>query len=148
MTIYFDLDGTIADLYNVPNWLEKIRSESESPYIEARPLCNLSQLARALNKLQQNGYKIGVITWLSKNATPDFAEKIRIAKRTWLRQHLPSVDWNEMHMIKYGTPKHSICKCPDGILFDDEEDIRKKWAKKGQAYSPMQIFEVINKFWE
>ena len=30
--ICFDMDGTIADLYAVPNWLDKLRAEDASPY--------------------------------------------------------------------------------------------------------------------
>ena len=29
--ICFDMDGTIADLYAVPNWLEKLRAYDASP---------------------------------------------------------------------------------------------------------------------
>ena len=29
--ICFDMDGTIADLYNVPNWLEMMRDENTAP---------------------------------------------------------------------------------------------------------------------
>ena len=36
--IFWDMDGTIADLYNVPNWLDKLRAEDTSPYREAKPL--------------------------------------------------------------------------------------------------------------
>ena len=34
--ICFDMDGTIADLYNVPNWLEMLREDREmakTPYV-------------------------------------------------------------------------------------------------------------------
>lgn len=33
--ICFDMDGTIADLYAVPNWLDKLRAEDASPYADA-----------------------------------------------------------------------------------------------------------------
>ena len=39
--IFWDMDGTIADLYNVPNWLDKLRAEDTSPYREAEPLFSL-----------------------------------------------------------------------------------------------------------
>ena len=54
MTIYFDMDGTIANLYSVENWLEKLRSEDATPYEEAKPLIRLATLARLLNKLQKS----------------------------------------------------------------------------------------------
>ena len=49
MTIYFDMDGTIANLYAVENWLPKLRNEDASPYTDAEPLVRLATLARLLN---------------------------------------------------------------------------------------------------
>ena len=69
MTIYFDMDGTIANLYGVENWLPKLQNEDASPYIDATPLVRLSTLARLLNRLQKNGHKIGIVSWLAKNST-------------------------------------------------------------------------------
>ena len=44
--IWLDMDGTIANLYGDPNWLEKIRAYDASPYANALPLLNMSLLAR------------------------------------------------------------------------------------------------------
>ena len=52
MTVYFDMDGTIANLYGVNEWLKRIRAYDAKIYAEARPLCNMSTLARRLNQLQ------------------------------------------------------------------------------------------------
>ena len=49
--ICFDMDGTIADLYGVDNWLEKLRSEDVSPYRDAEPIYNMEVLATVLNIL-------------------------------------------------------------------------------------------------
>ena len=40
MRIYFDMDGTIADLYGVENWLNDLRTERTTPYEIATPLCD------------------------------------------------------------------------------------------------------------
>ena len=42
--INFDMDGTIANLYGVENWLEMLMAEDETPYAIAKPLVNLSLL--------------------------------------------------------------------------------------------------------
>ena len=55
--IVFDMDGTIADLYGVENWSDFLINEEPTPYIKAKPLCNLRVLARKLNILQQKGVK-------------------------------------------------------------------------------------------
>ena len=36
--VYFDMDGTIANLYNVEGWESKLRAEDASPYADASPL--------------------------------------------------------------------------------------------------------------
>lgn len=141
MTIFFDLDGTIANLYNVPNWLLKLRNSDVSPYEEAAPLFRLNNIARLLNILQKNGIRIGIITWLAKDSNPLYDKAIRRAKRRWLARHLGSVDWDEIHMVKYGTPKTKFRKAANDILFDDVEEIREKWGER--AYSPEEIFSVL-----
>lgn len=141
MTIFFDMDGTIVDLYGVPDWLLKLRSNDTSPYEEALPLFRLNNAARLLNALQKSGVRIGVITWLSKESNPAYDEAVRRAKRRWLARHLGSVDWNEIHMVKYGTPKTKFRKAANDILFDDVEEIREKWGK--QAYAPEEILSVL-----
>lgn len=140
-TIYFDLDGTLFDLYGVDNWLPKLRASDPSPYEDALPMQDFRVLARLLNKLQAAGYNIGVITWLSKESTPEYDEAVRRAKRKALAKRLPSVDWDEIHMVKYGTPKYAVARNPFGILFDDEEKNRERW--KGAAFPPEEIFEVL-----
>lgn len=143
MRIYFDMDGTLVNLYGVENWLEKLRTEDISPYEEAEPMCDLRLLARLLNKVQKNGNEIGIISWLSKGATAEYDEVVRKAKKYWLKKHLPSVSWNEIHIIKYGAPKHFNCQDNSGILFDDNEDVRRLWDKRGTSFSEEDITEVL-----
>lgn len=136
--IWFDMDGTLANLYNVDNWLEKLVNSDPSPYLEAAPLVNLSRLARRLNKLQRNGYKIGIVSWLSKNGSYEYNELVISAKRKWLAIHLKSVKFDYIDIIEYGTPKE-IGR--NGILFDDEENNRKNW--KGKAFDESKIMEIL-----
>lgn len=148
MTIYFDMDGTIADLYAVDNWLESLCAYNAEPYTCAAPMQDLRQLARLLNRLQNNGYRIGIISWLSKDSTCEYDDAVRAAKKRWLAQHLPSVVWDEIHLVKYGTPKHFCCQDKAGILFDDNEHIRGLWNKYGTAYDVDNIIEILKSFLE
>ena len=141
MTIYLDLDGTVADLYGVEGWLADLEANNTRPYDEAKPMHNMSQLARALNKAQKNGIQIGVISWLSKTATEDYNKAVTKAKRKWLKKHLKSVNFDEIHIVEYGTPKSTVA-LDIGILFDDEERNRLEW-NKGNAYAPEKIFEIL-----
>ena len=136
--INFDMDGTIADLYGVEDWLEYLMNKDATPYIIAKPLLNLSALARIINRLQRNGYKICVISWLSKNSNDDYDKKVTAAKILWLKRHLPSVNWDRISIVAYGTPKQTI---GEGILFDDEEKNRELW--QGEAYDVNNIIEIL-----
>ena len=142
ITINFDLDGTLADLYGVPNWLPMLRSEDETPYVVAKPLLQLNLLARRLNKLQKAGYKLGVISWLSMDASDTYNEKVIAAKRLWLKVHMPSVHWDNMVLVPYGTPKENYGSAND-ILFDDDEKNRTAW--KGTAYDVDNILGILAK---
>ena len=143
MTIYFDMDGTIADLYGVDGWLKDLEAHNPRPYENAKVMHNMSALARLLNKAQSNGIKIGVISWLSKTATEDYNKAVTKAKHKWLKKHLKSVNFDEIHIVAYGTPKSTVAN-GFGILFDDEERNRKEWDK-GEAYAPEKIFEILKK---
>ena len=125
--IYFDMDGTIADLYGVSGWLADLEAENVRPYAEAKPLLNLSLLARYIHKAQRMGYTVGIISWLSKCGSDIYNEAVAVAKREWLAKHLPSVEWDEIHIVKYGTPKSTCRTCP-GILFDDEQRNLDEWG--------------------
>lgn len=140
-TIYFDMDGTISDLYARKDWLERLRNYDATPYATARPLCNMSQLARLLHKAQKAGYKIGIISWLSKVSTPAYDEAVTAAKREWLTSHLPSVRFDQITIVSYGIPKSTFARSENDILFDDELNNRLEW--KGNAYSPERIVEIL-----
>ena len=136
--IYFDMDGTIANLYGVDGWLDCIINEYTKPYREAKALVNMRQLGRELNRLKQNGYIIGIISWLAKGATDEYNERVAQAKRNWLAKHLSAVQFDEVHIVEYGTPKQTL---GNGILFDDEEPNRTNWI--GKAYDVNDIIETL-----
>ena len=136
--ICFDMDGTIADLYAVEGWLPMLRAHDPTPYIEAEPMLNMSAFARLLHKAQRLGYEICVISWLSKASNEEYDLAVTEAKIGWLNEHLPSVEWNEIQIVAYGTPKHEIAS---GVLFDDEEHNRNMWGQG--AYSPNEIMEFL-----
>ena len=137
--IWFDMDGTIANLYAVENWLNYLRDENVFPYAEAAVMLNFSLFARLLNRLQAGGWKIGIISWTAKSGSEEYNLAVELTKRAWLAKHLPSVEWDEIRVVRYGTNKY--IECGGGILFDDEEKNREAW--KDTAYEPSQILEVL-----
>lgn len=140
-TIFFDMDGTIADLYGVENWLDYLIASDALPYEIAKPLIRLNTLARILNRLQKQGYKVGVISWLAKNSNTAYDEKVTKAKKEWLKKHLASVNFDEIHIVKYGTPKQTFAKTENDILFDDEEKNRNDWT--GKAFDVNEIIKIL-----
>lgn len=140
-TIFFDMDGTIADLYGVENWLDFLIASDSLPYKIAKPLIRLSALARILHRLQDEGYRVGIISWLSKNSTPEYDEKVTEAKKNWLKTHLPSVEFDEINIVPYGTAKEKFAKTEKDILFDDEEKNRQNWT--GEAFGVENILEIL-----
>lgn len=140
-TIFFDMDGTIANLYAIENWLEMLRAFDETPYAEAKVMLNMSLLARLLNRAQAIGYKIEIISWLSKCPNDEYDEKVTNAKINWLNKHLTSVKWDKINIVAYGTPKSSYIHSKEDVLFDDEENNRNEW--QGIAYEPNEIIRVL-----
>lgn len=140
-TIYFDMDGTIANLYGVEGWLPMLRNEDTTPYAKAVPMLNMSLLARLLNALRKDGWTVGIISWTAKNGTAEYNERVAETKKAWLGQHLKSVHFDEIHIVEYGTPKESIVENPLGILFDDEAPNREAWT--GTAHDVDNIIEVL-----
>lgn len=136
--IWFDMDGTIADLYGVNGWLKMLIAEDTTPYKVARPLVRMATLARMLNKLQRNGYKIGVISWTSKGGSKEYNERVARAKKEWLALHLKSVHFDRIDIVPYGTPKQNG---RNGILFDDEIGNRENW--NDCAHDVDRIIEIL-----
>jgi len=136
--IWFDMDGTLADLYNVENWLYALEHSDSTPYEVARPLVNMSLLARLLNRLQRNGYEIGICSWLCRCGSDEYNAEVTAVKIHWLEVHLRSVQFDHIDIIPYGEPKHNG---REGILFDDNAKVRKGWGEN--AYTEKEIIEIL-----
>lgn len=141
-TIWFDMDGTLAELYKVDGWLPMLRNEDPTPYVVAKPKVDMMVLVDLLNELRADGYTIGIISWLSMGSTKEYNKQVRKAKREWLKKNL-SFDFDKIHLVKYGTPKHYI---GDGILVDDNDDVCRRWYKAGGVVINAQSAEWINEF--
>ena len=136
--IWFDMDGTIANLYGVENWLGYIIAEETKPYAIAEPLVNMNALARVLNRLNRNGYTINIVSWTAKNGTAEYNKAVAEVKKAWLKKHLASVKFTAIDILPYGTNK---AENRNGILFDDEEPNRKAW--NGTAHNADNIIATL-----
>ena len=125
--IYFDMDGTIANLYAVDNWLYHLEHGHTKPNREEKSMVDMRQLGRILNALQNAGYHIGIVSWLSKSGTDEYNARVIETKRKWLLAHLGAVTFDEIKIM--------------GLLFDDEKRNRDNWS--GVAEDVNNILEVL-----
>ena len=139
MKIWFDMDGTIADLYAVNGWLADLKARNTRPYEEAEPMVDTLALASFLNDAKAHGHEIGIISWTAKNAPTEYNARVALAKREWLARMLPTVTWDTIRIVEYGTDKRTATG--GGILFDDEEPNRNAWGRG--AYEPREMFAVL-----
>ena len=146
--IYFDMDGTIADLYGYNNWLEMLRAEDTTPYEECGVLVNIEELRKVLDDFIATGVTIGVISWSAMGGSKEYNRRTRKAKIEWCEKYFPNV-FTEYHVVKYGTPKHHVRKIKDSILVDDNADVRQTWkgdtidATKDVVFALKEILESL-----
>lgn len=146
--ICFDMDGTIADLYAVDNWLPRLRAENADPYREALAMWNMIQLAEVLENLRMLGVEIRIITWLSKDSTEEYKESVREAKREWLmNQGFP---FDAFHGVQYGATKADsvrryLAEDETAMLIDDNAKVRNGWHL-GETIDPTEtdIIEFLS----
>lgn len=139
--IVFDMDGVLADLYAVPNWLQMLRAEDPTPYIIAEPMLDMDILADILNELRANGIEIRIVTWLSKDSTEEYKDLVRKAKLEWLEEM--DFPFDNFHCVQYGATKaNSVRKYlkeeETAILIDDNAKVRKGWTL-GETVDPTEI---------
>lgn len=132
--IYFDMDGTLADLYSVNNWCYKITHDDASPYKQAKPLVNVAQLRKIIQSFKALGITVGVISWGAKGASTQFTREVKKHKKEWCISL--GLEFEEFHVVKYGTPKHRVAKIKNSVLVDDSQEIREKW--KGETIDASQ----------
>jgi len=142
-TLVFDMDGTIADLYGVEDWLKDLRAENPRPYQVAEPMYNMVVLSELLNILKDMGWRVVVTTWLAKESTPAYDALVREAKIEWLERY--GFPYDEIHLVKYGTTKANCTRKYGGlqVLFDDNEKIRKGWTLGEAVDANENIMEYL-----
>ena len=145
--VCFDMDGTIADLYAVENWLPMLRAFDPTPYEVAEPMWDMVELASLLTQVQAVGIEVRIITWLSKDSNAEYDKAVRTAKREWLEaQGFP---FDHFHGVQYGATKADsirryLAEDETAILFDDNAKVRQGWHM-GEAIDPVEcdILEVL-----
>jgi FMN phosphatase YigB (HAD superfamily) len=149
--IIFDLDGTLYDLYSIPDWEKKLRQEKENIFLEGKTFLN-DDFYEIIEELRNLGFTFDVATWLPMFATKQYEEKCKKEKEQWIRKNLKFI--NNIYIDSYGIPKQKMVKEKSSlmILIDDNIDVCKNWeTKKQRKYKNVnnnliQILEEI--LWE
>ena len=141
--VYFDMDGTIADLYGVEGWLDYLHAEDTTPYDNALPMVDTLMFNDLVMLLQSMGIRVGVISWAAKNSREGYKKAVANAKKAWIKKHVPAV--NEVHVVAYGSPKHRHANVKnDVILFDDDMRVRKSWDNEEKGRISVDPSEIIS----
>lgn len=142
LNIYLDMDGTIADLYNYPQWLSFLQQEKTEPYEFCSPMVDMNKLSTIL---KSNNANVNILSWLSKNSNSAYDRKVRYAKLRWLEKNgLNMHIVNKYIIVPYGTNKGTYAKDEYDVLFDDELNNRRNWILNGGiAYPPDNILEKL-----
>ena len=144
-TLVFDMDGTIANLYGVENWLEDLRNFNARPYIVAEPMYDMNELRTVLELLKLQGWTVAITSWLSMESTKEYDKLVRQAKKEWLEKY--NFPFDEIHLVAYGTTKANCTRKNGGyqILVDDNEKVRKGWNLGGTIDATENILEELKK---
>lgn len=144
--IWFDMDGTIADLYGVDGWLEDLIAHNTRPYAQAKDIYNVFDLLEIMIALKEKGFKLGVISWGSKENNKEYDKAVEIVKKAWLYDRLMDAFLDEIIVTPYGVRKADTCrKFGYGILVDDEKQNRDAWDL-GVTIDATQ--NIIKALWE
>lgn len=126
--LYLDMDGTIANLYGLDNWLERLLNEDKTVFIDCEPLITEKQLL-TLYPLEK--YDIRILSMTPKNATQAYCESVREQKNVWLDKYFPRLQ-KRLYMA-YGYNKN-LKNSKNAMLIDDNDKIRANY--KGIALYP------------
>lgn len=124
----WDMDGTIADLYGVEDWMKMLDACDSTPYKIAEALVDMYELWCVLEMFRTAGWTINIISWNSRSGDTAYHKEVRKAKVEWL-EGMGILDcFDHIHVVKYGKPKNYIAK---GILVDDNKEVRQRWENAG-----------------
>ena len=139
--IVWDMDGTIADLYGVEDWLPMLRAENPLPYEIAKPMWDMERLARVIKALQALGIEQRIVSWLAKDSSEEYKTEVRRAKRNWLEEN--AFPFDHFHGVQFGATKADsvrkfLADDEEALLIDDSFAVRKGWTL-GETVNPTEV---------
>ena len=126
--VYLDMDGTIANLYGIENWLARLRNEDSTIFTECETLISETALFE-LYPVEK--YEIRILSMTPKKATKRYRMSVIAQKNEWLDIHFPHI--KKRIYLPYGHNKN-LKNSANKILIDDSEIIRNNF--RGIALAP------------
>lgn len=159
--IFFDMDGTIANLYQKRGWLESIMDEQEGLFQNLEPMFTRADwvsFEASLSRIFNGQYELGIITWTPMNVTSEYCQIVEQEKRNWVLENLPKC-FTEFHALPFGVPKQyaDTKRAETMILVDDNMEVLSIWespkVRKGIVRTPnitlhdifLQIVDIMEK---
>ena len=131
--IYLDMDGTIADLYNIDHWLDRIRCEEEGIFLKATPIITEDKLMRWIKDYKD---RVWVVTMAPPLCSLDYKIQVFKEKDMWLNKHFPHI-MNRM-FCNYQSNKNIFGKLghksEEVLLIDDDQELRDTFL--GSSITP------------
>ena len=142
---WFDLDGTLYNLYNIPDWLDYLENEKEGIFTKGELMVNEEDFTGETMRCMANGWEFGVISWLPMGASPEYEEQCRKEKMEWIKKYLPFV--KEINIVPYGVPTQNCIqkKAKTMVLIDDNIEVCKAWdtSKMRKSINVNEHFDVM-----
>ena len=126
--VYLDMDGTIANLYGIENWLARLRNEDSTIFTECETLISEKAL---FDLYPVEKYEIRILSMTPKKATKRYSMSVIAQKNEWLDIHFPHI--KKRIYLPYGHNKN-LKNSANKILIDDSEIIRNNF--RGIALAP------------
>lgn len=133
LTLIFDMDGTLFDLYGKEDWLESIQNERLGLFEDLEAFDYVSKIIRPLKDLKAKGVQLGVCTWTPKGTSKNYCEVVKKEKVESLKKAGLFYLMDFVVCIPYGEDKADSVKkfrrsgSNIEILFDDNKEVRESF---------------------
>ena len=121
--VYFDMDGTLADLYGVANVFKRLDTLDANVYSEAKPIDTYINMLKEFHNM---GYKVVILSCLGMISDKQFDRDTVRNKGLWLDKYVGREYIDERIYIP--NTKHKEQYIRDyGILVDDDDRVLMNW---------------------
>lgn len=121
--VYFDMDGTIANLYAVNDCFKRLDALDANVYSEALPI---NKYIDMLKEFKHMGYKVIILSCLGMISEPTFDKNTIDNKNKWLDKYVGTEYIDERIYIPNTKHKEQYIK-EYGILVDDDIRVLYNW---------------------